>query len=108
MWVLYGFLGTTGIISYAALSQSFPVHLSGRVNTGVNLLVFIFAFAGQWMIGGIIELWPIAADGHYDPRGYQAGFAIMSALQLLCLVWYFMAYRLFSREKTAHEDPVNP
>ena len=88
LWALYGFFGTTGIISYAALSQSFPVHLSGRVNTGVNLLVFVAAFAGQWLIGGIIEIWPIAADGHYDPRGYRAGFAMMAALQLLCLVWY--------------------
>ena len=108
VWVLYGFLGTTGIISYAALSQSFPAHLSGRVNTGVNLLVFIMAFATQWFIGGIIELWPVAADGHYDARGYQTGFAIMSALQLLCLGWYSMANKLFSREKTSHEDPVQP
>jgi len=91
LWVLYGFLGTTGIISYAGLSQSFPVHLSGRVNTGVNLLVFVTAFAAQWLLGGIIEIWPVTASGNYDPRGYQAGFALMSVLQLLCLIWYFIA-----------------
>ena len=97
LWILYGFLGTTGIISYAGLSQSFPVHLSGRVNTGVNLLVFITAFAAQWLIGGIIELWPVSAVGNYDPRGYQAGFALMSLLQLLCLIWYFIASRISDR-----------
>ncbi len=97
LWILYGFLGTTGIISYAGLSQSFPVHLSGRVNTGVNLLVFVTAFAGQWLIGGIIELWPVSLAGHYDPRGYQAGFTLMSILQLLCLIWYFIAARISDR-----------
>ena len=97
LWILYGFLGTTGIISYAGLSQSFPVHLSGRVNTGINLLVFVTAFAAQWLIGGIIEQWPVTAGGHYDPRGYQAGFTLMSALQLLCLIWYFIGSRISKR-----------
>jgi len=98
LWILFGFFGTTGIISYAALSQSFPPHLSGRVNTGVNLLVFIAAFAGQWLIGGIIELWPVRAGGHYDPRGYQAGLAIMCSLQLLGLVWYLASVRAAGRK----------
>ena len=72
VWVLFGIFGTTGILPYAVLSQSFPLHLSGRVNTGVNLQVFIAAFSAQWGIGAIINLWPIAGDGGYSPAGYQA------------------------------------
>jgi predicted MFS family arabinose efflux permease len=91
VWVLFGIFGTTGIIPYAVLSQSFPLHLSGRVNTGVNLLVFICAFAAQWGIGAIINLWPGTAAGGYAPPGYQAGFAMMLCLQAIALLWFFAA-----------------
>ncbi|MCG6894753.1 MAG: MFS transporter [Desulfobacteraceae bacterium] len=88
LWIAFGFFGTSGIIPYAALSQSFPAHLSGRVTTGVNLLVFIAAFVGQWAIGAIIELWPVGSDGSYALPGYQAGFAVMLGTQVLCLLWF--------------------
>ncbi|RPJ69669.1 MAG: MFS transporter, partial [Desulfobacteraceae bacterium] len=48
LWLLFGFTGTTGVIAYAGLSQSFPVDLAGRVNTALNLVVFVAAFAAQW------------------------------------------------------------
>ena len=47
LWILFGFFGTAGILPYAALSQSFPLHLSGRVNTALNLLVFVVAFGAS-------------------------------------------------------------
>ncbi|MFH1153914.1 MAG: MFS transporter [Pseudomonadota bacterium] len=91
LWIGFGFSGTSGIIAYAAMSQSFPVRLSGRVTTGINLLVFIAAFAGQWAIGSIINLWPVTAQGHYHPSGYQAGFSLVLGLQALTLVWFILA-----------------
>jgi len=91
LWILFGFFGTTGIISYAAISQSFPQHLTGRLTTGINLLVFIFAFAGQWAIGAIINLWPVTASGGYSPKGYQAGFGLMIFFQIASLVWFILA-----------------
>ena len=90
LWVCFGFFGTSNIITYASLSQSFPAHLSGRVTTGVNLLVFIAAFIGQWAIGAIIGLWPIGEDGSYALPGYQAGFTVMLGTQVLCIVWFFI------------------
>ncbi|MDB4442711.1 MFS transporter, partial [bacterium] len=99
LWVLFGIFGTTGIISYAVLSQSFPVHLSGRVNTGINLLVFICAFAAQWGIGAIINLWPVTAASGYAPPGYQAGFTMMLCLQVISLLWFFIASIRMARRK---------
>ena len=93
LWLLFGFFGTAGILAYAVLSQSFPTHLSGRVNTALNLLVFVAAFAAQWGIGSIIELWPTTVDGGYAPAGYQAAFGIMLVLQTLALIWFFLAGR---------------
>ena len=98
LWILFGFFGTTGIIAYAGLSQSFPQHLTGRVTTGVNLMVFLGAFAGQWAIGAIINLWPVAADGGYAPAGYQAGFALVFGLQFISLIWFIFAGR-FKKQK---------
>lgn len=88
LWVLFGIFGTTGIIPYAVLSQSFPLHLSGRVNTALNLLVFVAAFSAQWGIGAIINLWPVTAGGSYSPAGYQAAFTMMLLLQLIALLWF--------------------
>ena len=99
LWVLFGIFGTTGIIPYAVLSQSFPLHLSGRVNTGVNLLVFIAAFSAQWGIGAIINLWPDTAAGGYAPAGYQAGFAIMLCFQVISLLWFIAASIRMKRNK---------
>ena len=99
LWVLFGIFGTAGIIPYAVLSQSFPIHLSGRVNTGVNLLVFICAFAAQWGVGAIISLWPGTAAGGYAPPGYQAGFAMMLCLQVISLLWCIAASIRLNRNK---------
>jgi predicted MFS family arabinose efflux permease len=88
LWVLFGFVGTTGVIPYPALAMSFPPQLAGRVSTGLNLLVFIAAFAAQWGIGAVIALFPVAAADRYSPQGYQASLAILLALQAVCLGWY--------------------
>jgi predicted MFS family arabinose efflux permease len=85
--MLFGFFGTAGSLSYAGFSQSFPAHLSGRVHTTANLLVFLFAFIGQWGVGIIINLWPPVADGHFSPIGYQVAFATILSVQVIAFLW---------------------
>ncbi|KAA3630407.1 MAG: MFS transporter [Proteobacteria bacterium] len=89
LWMLFGFMGTTGILSYAALSQAFPRALAGRVNTAVNLLVFVVAFVAQWGMGGVIGLWPVRPGGGYEPAAYHASFGMMIVLQLTMALWYW-------------------
>ena len=93
LWLLFGFFGTACILPYAELSQCFPKHLIGRVNTGLNLLVFVAAFAGQWMIGVIINLWPQTTAGGYAAPGYSAGFGLLLLLQVFAALWFFYARR---------------
>lgn len=88
-WFLFGFCGTSCILPYAVLSQSFPKHLAGRANTGLNLLVFLAAFAAQWVIGLIINLWPQSLSGGYNSVGFAAGFGLIVALQMVSALWYF-------------------
>ncbi len=92
VWMLFGFCGTAGILPYAALSHHFGPQLSGRANTGLNLLVFIAAFAAQWGIGAVISLWPATGSG-YAAAGYHAGFGLMLALQSCGCVWFVIAGR---------------
>jgi predicted MFS family arabinose efflux permease len=94
LWMLFGFVGTSGVIPYPALAACFPAHLAGRVSTGLNVLVFVAAFLAQWGIGAVIALFPVTADGRYSPEGYQAGFVALLALQAACLLWYVASPRV--------------
>ena len=87
LWMVFGFSGTSGILVYADLSQRFPAHLAGRVNTGLNLLVFVAAFSAQWGVGAVIDLWPNTLTG-YAPGGYRAGFGLLLTLQVLAALWF--------------------
>ncbi len=86
LWVLFGLFGTAGTLNYAILTQAFPPALAGRVNTALNLLVFVAAFAGQWGMGAIINQWPAAGGGYAEP-GYQLAFGLALAGQLLTWLW---------------------
>lgn len=90
LWMLFSFFGTSGILSYSALSYHFPVTLSGRVTTSINLLVFLAAFVLQWAVGAVINLWEVTAQGHYHASGYQAGFSAILGLQAAGLAWFLL------------------
>ena len=89
VWALFAFLGTSGSVMFAALSQHFPGYLMGRVSTMMNLLVFIFAFSLQWAIGVIINLFPVGTAGGFDPQGYQVAFLFLLTLQVIAGLWYW-------------------
>ena len=91
LWPAFTFCGTSSILCYADLTQRFPTHMTGRVNTALNLLVFVTAFALQWGIGVILDQWPRTPQGGYAPQGYQVGFGIVWALQFMAAIWFLFA-----------------
>lgn len=91
LWISFGFFGTSGVLSYAVLSQSFPLALSGRVNTALNLLVFVAAFAGQWGMGAIVNHWPLAGGG-YAAGGYRWAFGLVLAGQSMTWIWLLLGH----------------
>jgi MFS family permease len=88
LWALFGFCGAASILSFAVLSQSFPSHLAGRINTALNLLIFIVAFGSQYGIGEIINLWPTSPSGGYAIQAYQTAFGLMLGLEILAFLWF--------------------
>jgi len=91
LWSLFGFFGSSGILTYTALTMYFPETLSGRVTTALNFMVFVAAFITQWAIGGIINLWEVNANGTYSITAYQAGFGTLLMLQVLGLLWFILS-----------------
>lgn len=81
--VAFSVLGTAGALNYAIVAQTMPVHLTGRVSTSFNLLIFLAAFVLQWGLGGVIGLWqPDATTGAYPATAYHAAWLACLALQL--------------------------
>ncbi|NIW86859.1 MAG: MFS transporter [Gammaproteobacteria bacterium] len=88
LWGPFGFFGTTGILLYAVLSQRFPVRVTGRVITSLNVLVFSGAFLAQWGLGTVIGRWTPSASGAYPMAAYQSAFGVMLALQVLTFLYF--------------------
>jgi predicted MFS family arabinose efflux permease len=102
IWFLFGMFGQVAVLAYPWLASHYGAALSGRTNTAVNLLLFLVAFAVQYAIGAIIDLFPPAAGGGYSPEGYRWAFGVFLALQLVALVWY-LAGRRALRARIAHD-----
>jgi predicted MFS family arabinose efflux permease len=92
-WLVFGMTGQVAVLAYPWLSSYFGAALSGRANTTMNLLIFGTAFATQYAIGEVIDLFPGNAEGGYDPKGYQVGFGACLAVQLVTMVWYLSGFR---------------
>ncbi len=99
LWLAFGFFGTTGILQYALLSQHFPNELAGRVNTALNLLVFISVFFLQYFSGKIIELFPVSDTGNYAGAAYQSAFSMLLLLQVTAFVWFLVPQRGLTEKK---------
>jgi MFS family permease len=80
----FGSCGTT--LSYAILSKRFPLGMTGRLNTALNVSMFVYAFTVQMGAGFVLRLFPSEA-GRYPAEGYAMVFAILGAIQLTA--WLF-------------------
>lgn len=94
LWLSFGFFGTSGVIAYSALSQSFPVHLSGRVTTALNLLVFVAAFCCQWAVGAVIGIWSKTDGNAFSAAGFNAAFILLLLLELAGLLFYVFSPKI--------------
>lgn len=103
LWALFGLFGTSGVLSYAIVAQAFPAHMAGRVNTAVNLMVFVFAFILQWGIGAIIDLWGRDDAGRYPAEAYTAAFGGTAVLLTLAVGWLLWSLAAARRQ---HEQPA--
>jgi predicted MFS family arabinose efflux permease len=86
MWGILGFAFSTNNLAYALLQRHFPVGLAGRVNTALNLMVFLGAFSIQWGFGALVGV--LQAGGLPLRGAFQASFALLLAMQFAGWGWY--------------------
>jgi MFS family permease len=89
IWLLWTLSMGMNVLSFAAISRAFPLALSGRAITAINLTGFGFTAIAQWAIGRTLDLFP----GDFD-TGYQVAFAILLGVQALGMAWYLLATRI--------------
>ena len=91
-WGLFVGFCAFGSLSYPLLATRFPAGITGRLVTALNLITFTTAFAVQFGVGAIINLWPVL-EGRYAAEGYRAAFGLCWVLQLASVFWLAYAER---------------
>jgi MFS family permease len=91
LWFCLGLVFSVGNLAYALLSAHFPLRLSGRVNTALNLGAFIGAFGIQWGMGVLVDL--LSARGMAVADAYRWAFAALLVLQALAYGWFLASGR---------------
>ena len=86
LWLAYSMTGTGMVISFSLLTPSFPPTYAGRVNTALNLMVFVAAFSMQVGIGVVISF-VAGPDPSLTPLGHRASFLGLLAVQAACFLW---------------------
>jgi hypothetical protein len=92
LWSLFMLCAASGTLAYPLLTACYPLAMTGRILTAVNVLTMACAFAFQSGVGAVISLWP-PRDGGYAPAGYAAAFGLIFLLQLTALIWAVAAPR---------------
>ncbi len=92
LWILFSLLGTNSILGFSFLARQYPAALAGRVNSGMNLLIFLMAFAMQAGVGVVIG-WFTPPGAPFSPLGYQVAFVLCFALQVASWLWFVVNNR---------------
>ncbi len=103
-WIFFGMFANAAIFCYPLLAARLPLDYSGRANTSANLVSFVGGFAGQYLIGWAIDLFPRQAAGGYAPRAYDVTFGALLGLEILGFLWFLYAFR--RSQRPAAPDPA--
>jgi len=85
--LFYAFGSVATSLGYAILSRRFPLSMTGRLNTALNVSMFLCAFTVQIGAGMLLRLFP-TDGGRYAAEAYVFTFAVLGAAQLAA--WLFV------------------
>lgn len=84
--LVYTFSVIAPALAYALLTRHFPPDVAGRVNTALNVGMFVSAFIVQWGVGAVLHAFP--ADGaRYSPEGYALALGTLATLHVAVWLW---------------------
>lgn len=94
LWSAFFLLSTAVVLSYSLFSRRYPKEMVGRVNSALNVSVFVGMFSGQWAVGAVLNFWPPTAAG-YAAEAYPWALGGLWLLQAAGLAWLWRGRRLF-------------
>ena len=100
LWSAFFGCTTSVVLSYSLFSRRYPKEMAGRVNSALNVAVFIGMFSGQWAVGAVLNLWPSTAAG-YAPDAYAWALGGLWLLQAAGLAWLWSGRKLFASSSPA-------
>jgi len=93
LWIGVSIFLSAAYAIYPIVAGNFDPALSARASSALNFLVFLSVFIIQWLIGVIIEIFPLAESGSFSSTAHSWAFVIGIALQILGLAWYEVLFR---------------
>ncbi|MBC7804287.1 MAG: hypothetical protein H7Y16_10455, partial [Candidatus Parcubacteria bacterium] len=94
LWSGFFCFATASVLSYSLFSRRYPKEMIGRVNSALNVAVFVGMFSGQWAVGLVLGFWQPTAVG-YAPQAYAWALGGLWLLQAGGLAWLWSGRRLF-------------
>lgn len=88
IYVVFGFTGAINVMFATHARKMFPLNITGKAVSAVNLFSIGGTFLLQWWMGLIIGAFPQDAAGHYPPAAYTAALLFTGIGTALALVWY--------------------
>ena len=101
-WTAFTCLATTSLLAYPILSAAYPKSVAGRVNTTINLFVFVGAFALQAGVGAILE--GLHAAGLSPDSAHRT---VLGTLGMACLFAWLRMASPSTRRVLAASDQVS-
>ncbi len=95
LWPLVGLSFSLSTLAYSQLTIAFPVSISGRVNSTLNLVMFSGAFSLQWGIGAAVEAFAASSMSRAD--AFRTTFALLLAVQALAFAWFLVPVKRVQR-----------
>ena len=92
LWMLYGLGSSVNILGYTVVSEGFASELAGRVNTTLNLLMFVASFTVQWGIGIVVDIVRTISGAEFAGALIVA-FALVLAADIGACAWFALGWR---------------
>lgn len=93
LYVIFGITGGFNVMLMAQARQLFPLAMTGKAVSAVNMFGIGGTFILQWVMGLIINRFPADAAGHYPPQAYTTALLFLAIGSLLAYLWYLPLVR---------------
>ncbi len=94
LWCAFFGCATSVVLCYTLLTRRYPKGMAGRVNSALNVFVFVGMFSGQWAFGLALSFWPQTGSG-YAPEAYGWALAMLWLVQFAGIAWLWSGRKLF-------------